>query len=306
MATTGRERFAWMEALRGADLTHAEYRVAVNLWTYARADLTNARPGPATLREAARVNEKTLKKALRALEANGWIRVTEQGGSEPGGPRRATVYALTFPTGGTEYPGSNIETGGSEYPGSGGSTGGSESHDRGYSVPRPGVVSTADRGYSLPPHQGSYQGRTGEDHSPGRAGDESAAVDTPTPPDDPAPTAPAPPVAAASRYCPRHPHGTPDRCGPCREHREAFEAAELEAESTRRAEGRARAAALADCPHCDQNGFRIEPSRFYALTLAAARCDHTAWTDADWDAYVSAESSEARQAAARAQPWAFG
>ncbi|MEV6660627.1 hypothetical protein [Nocardia fluminea] len=311
MAARRLDKFAWMEALRGADLTHAEYRVAANLWTYARADLTNARPGPVTLREAARVNEKTLKKALSALVAKGWIRITEQGGSEPGGTRRATVYALTFPTGGSEYPGSNTETGGSEYPGSAVPTGGSEFHDRGYSVPRPGVVSTADRGYSLPPHQGSDQGRTGEDHSPGRVGDESAAspvaaADIQTPPNQPQPTEPAPPTTPASRYCPRHPQGTPDRCTPCREHREAFEAAELEAEAIRRAQGRARAAVLTECPHCDQNGYRVEPDRFYAITLAAARCDHTAWTEVDWDDYVSTESSEARQAAARAQPWAFG
>ncbi|WP_101469209.1 hypothetical protein [Nocardia fluminea] len=131
-----------------------------------------------------------------------------------------------------------------------------------------------------------------------------------TPPDEPRsdertgdPTQPGTP---ASRYCARHPLGTPDDCGQCAESRKAVIAAELAAVKARRAEGLARATALAECPHCDQNGYRVEPNRFYALTIAAARCDHTAWSDADWDAHVSTESSEARQAAARAQPWAFG
>lgn len=254
-----------MEALRGADLTHAEYRVAATLWTYARADLTNARPGPATLREDARVNEKTLKKALRVLVAKGWIQVTEQGGSERGGPRRATVYALAFPTGGSEYPGSDPETGGSEYPGSEYPTGGSEYHDRGYSVPRPGVLSTDDRGYSVPPHQGIDQGRTGEDHSPGRAAEVASTPHAATS-NDPAPAAvhPTPPP----RRCRAHVDtDTPPSCGPCGDARRAREAwdrehAQRHAEQAKqqRAADRAaaaavRAAAVSACGLCDADGY---------------------------------------------------
>lgn len=321
MATTTRERFAWMEALRGADLTHAEYRVAATLWTYARADLTNARPGPATLREDARVNEKTLKKALRVLVAKGWIQVTEQGGSERGGPRRATVYALAFPTGGSGYPGSDPETGGSEYPGSdpvaGGSeypgsefpTGGSEYHDRGYSVPRPGVVSTDDRGYSLPPHQGIDQGRTGEDHSPGHAAEVASTPHAATS-DDPTPAAAPQPEPRADEpanhapppgSCSRHPNGTDEPCGQCAEHRRQHETAEREqlaadAERTRQA-AESAAAARARCPHCDESGCRVQPPRLVSLSLAVTRCDHTAWTADDWDAYAATESPEARRRA---------
>lgn len=322
MADRKLDKFAWLEALRGAKLTLAEYRVAVNLSTYARADLTNARPGPATLRAAARVNEKTLKKALPSLVAKGWIRVTEQGGSERGGPRRATVYALTFPTGGsqhpgsedvtggTEHPGSDPETGGSDYPGSNGATGGSEFPDRGYSVPRPGVVSTDDRGYSLPPHQCIDQGRTGEDHSRGSVSG-SASAPQPVASNDPTPAAapPRPEHRAAEPAhpspppgcCPRHPTGTHEPCGQCAENRRHHETAEREqlaadAERARQA-AESAAAARARCPHCDESGRRVQPPRLVSLSLAVTRCDHTAWTEADWDAYAAAESPEARRRA---------
>ncbi|MFF0542096.1 hypothetical protein ACFYTF_04600 [Nocardia thailandica] len=321
MADRKLDKFAWLEALRGADLTHAEYRVAVNLCTYARADLTNARPGPATLRIAAGVNEKTLTKALRALVAKGWIRITEQGGSERGGPRRATVYALTFPTGGSQYPGStdatggserpgsDPETGGSDYPGSNGATGGSEFPDRGYSVPRPGVVSTDDRGYSLPPHQCIDQGRTGEDHSRGSVPESAPApqavastsptptADSPATPPDTAPEQSTPPPGS----CPRHPAGTHEPCGQCAERRRQHETAEREqlaADAERaRSAAESAAAARARCPHCDESGCRVQPHRLVSLSLAVTRCDHTAWTEADWDAYAAAESPEARRRA---------
>ncbi|UZF45369.1 helix-turn-helix domain-containing protein [Rhodococcus rhodochrous] len=98
MAGGSLNKFAWLEALRGADLTHAEYRVAVNLSTYARADLTNAHPSLATLCSAAHVSVPTAKKALRRLAGAGWIVLTAQGGNAQGFGK-ANCYSLTFPKG---------------------------------------------------------------------------------------------------------------------------------------------------------------------------------------------------------------
>lgn len=102
---TGRSlnKFVWMEALRGADLTHAEYRVLLNLSTYARGDLTNAHPGLARLCEDAQVSQPTAKKALRSLVEKGWIVLTDPGGNEHW-KGKANVYALAFPKGVTHLP----------------------------------------------------------------------------------------------------------------------------------------------------------------------------------------------------------
>ncbi|MFC8531383.1 MarR family winged helix-turn-helix transcriptional regulator [Nocardia sp. NPDC057227] len=89
------DKFAWMKALRGADLTHAEYRVLINLSTWANGDLTNARPGFKNLCEAAKVRPQTAQEALRKLIEKGWIEVSARGG----GSGRSTVYTLTVPAG---------------------------------------------------------------------------------------------------------------------------------------------------------------------------------------------------------------
>lgn len=101
-------KFVWMEALRGADLTHAEYRVLINLSTYARGDLTNAHPGLARLCEDAQVSQPTAKKALRRLVEKGWIVLTDPGGNEHW-KGKANVYALAFPKGVTHLPPSDVK-----------------------------------------------------------------------------------------------------------------------------------------------------------------------------------------------------
>ncbi|MDV8065536.1 hypothetical protein R4P64_03360 [Rhodococcus sp. IEGM 1366] len=96
-------KFAWMEALRGADLTHAEYRVLLNLSTFARGDLTNAHPGLPKLCEAAGVSVPTAKKALRVLVAKGWLVLTEEGGNKHW-KGKANVYSLSIPKGVSDLP----------------------------------------------------------------------------------------------------------------------------------------------------------------------------------------------------------
>lgn len=108
-------KFAWLEALRGADLTHAEYRVAVNLSTYARADLTNARPSLSTLCSAAHVSTPTAKKALRRLAGLGWIVLTAQGGNA-NGFGKANCYRLTIPKGVNGVPPSGRDKGVNDLP----------------------------------------------------------------------------------------------------------------------------------------------------------------------------------------------
>ncbi|MBS9371568.1 helix-turn-helix domain-containing protein [Rhodococcus sp. B50] len=137
-------KFAWMEALRGADLTHAEYRVLVNLSTYARGDLTNAHPGLSRLCEDARVSEPTAKKALRRLVEKGWIVLTDRGGNEHW-KGKANVYALSIPKGVTHLPpwgekGVNPNT-----------EGGNSFSEGGKSTPLEG-------GNSLTPHQKDLSG----------------------------------------------------------------------------------------------------------------------------------------------------
>jgi hypothetical protein len=89
-------KFAWTKALRGADLTNAEYRVVVNLSTWADADLSNAYPSLAALCAASQVSVATGKKALKTLIAKGWVVLVEPGGNQYF-KGKANVYALTVP-----------------------------------------------------------------------------------------------------------------------------------------------------------------------------------------------------------------
>ncbi|NLE82382.1 MAG: helix-turn-helix domain-containing protein [Rhodococcus sp.] len=110
---TGRPlKFEWMEALRGADLSHAEYRVLLNLSTYANSDLTNAYPSRATLCADSGVSGPTAKKALRRLVEKGWLVLTEQGGNQHW-KGKANVYSLSIPKGVTQLPPSGVEGGNS-------------------------------------------------------------------------------------------------------------------------------------------------------------------------------------------------
>lgn len=88
--------------------------------------------------------------------------------------------------------------------------------------------------------------------------------------------APTAPVAPESRYCTRHPEGTPEPCGPCADARRNYDAAAAAAETARKAarveaDRRERTAfwqALDACGYCNSDGFRLDAPQ--------CRCDHTA------------------------------
>lgn len=158
-------KFAWMEAIRGADLTHAEYRVLLNLSTFARGDLTNARPSLKTLCAAARVTDKTAKKSIRTLIEKGWIVRTHEGGRGTG---RTNVFTLAVPKllGGTEYPPESGSLKGTDYPPEPASREVIGAALGGHSVPPRGVIDAESGGYSLPPNQKEPSGTNNREGHP--------------------------------------------------------------------------------------------------------------------------------------------
>ncbi|YCN53430.1 helix-turn-helix domain-containing protein [Rhodococcus erythropolis] len=146
---TSISKFAWMEALRGADLTHAEYRVLINLSTYARGDLANARPSLQTLCDAARVTDKTAKKSIRTLIQKGWIVRTHEGGRGTG---RTNIYALEIPKTlqGSDYPSNSETLEGAHCPPRASSREVFDADLGGRSVPPREVIDVHETGYSLP------------------------------------------------------------------------------------------------------------------------------------------------------------
>ncbi|WP_371829876.1 helix-turn-helix domain-containing protein [Rhodococcoides yunnanense] len=91
-----RTKLQWFTELRGADLTHAEFRVVTILATYTDAQMDNAFPGLNKLATEARVRVNTAREALKSLQSKGWIRLTQEGGNQYG-KGRANVWSLTIP-----------------------------------------------------------------------------------------------------------------------------------------------------------------------------------------------------------------
>ncbi|GAB6920737.1 hypothetical protein JCM9803A_11870 [Rhodococcus erythropolis] len=144
-------KFTWMEALRGADLTHAEYRVLLNLSTFANGDLTNAFPGLPRLCESSRVSVPTAKKALRKLIEQGWIVLTEEGGNQHW-KGKANVYSMTLPKGVTHLPPSPENKGVTHLSPSGGK-GVNTEPEGGKPFSEGGKLTPLEGGNSLTPHQ---------------------------------------------------------------------------------------------------------------------------------------------------------
>lgn len=142
------DKFAWLRSLRGADLTHAEFRVLVNLCTYADADSGQAYPSNSTLAEASAVNPKVLTRDLiPALRQKGWIRLVAPGGNQ-NGRGRANVWKLSFPhavKGVPHVPPSPSQGGTSRTP-LGSNEGGTSRTARGY-------LTYPEGGTSRTPHQ---------------------------------------------------------------------------------------------------------------------------------------------------------
>lgn len=142
-----RTKLQWFTELRGAELSHAEFRVAVVLATFSDASMENAYPGVARLAADAQVSEPTLKRALRALQEKGWVRLTQRGGNQFG-KGRANVYALSSPAskGGSQLPPSSIPKGVSQLPPTGVGKGVTQSIEG-------GKTTTPQGGNSVTPHQ---------------------------------------------------------------------------------------------------------------------------------------------------------
>jgi len=89
-------KLGWQKALRGAELTHAEFRILTTIGTYTNAALSSAFPGRTKIMEDARVSERTLDRALKILVAEGWITLVEAGGNQHF-RGKANVYAVSVP-----------------------------------------------------------------------------------------------------------------------------------------------------------------------------------------------------------------
>lgn len=85
-----------MKRLRGADLTHGQFRVAVMLSTYTSKDGSSAYPGARRLAEDCAMTERGVRKLLGELEVKGWIRQDFKGGNLAE-YRRASEYTITVP-----------------------------------------------------------------------------------------------------------------------------------------------------------------------------------------------------------------
>lgn len=79
--------------MRGADLSLAERAIAFTLATYANVDGTRAFPGIERLIADTGASDKTIRRALKALEAKGWVECMYRGRRNSG----ASEYRLTIP-----------------------------------------------------------------------------------------------------------------------------------------------------------------------------------------------------------------
>lgn len=89
-------KLTWHKKTRGADLSHAEYRVLMILFSYSDEKGRNIRPGKDRIVKESRASEPTVRKALHELIRTGWIVLTEEGGNQHG-KGKANVYALSTP-----------------------------------------------------------------------------------------------------------------------------------------------------------------------------------------------------------------
>lgn len=91
--TPRRAKLDWMKELRGADLSHAEFRVLVVILTYTNASRDNAFPGLKQIVAGSCVTEKTARTAIKSLTAKGWLVLLDEGGNQHW-KGKANVYAV--------------------------------------------------------------------------------------------------------------------------------------------------------------------------------------------------------------------
>ncbi|NKZ88804.1 hypothetical protein GS966_02530 [Rhodococcus hoagii] len=241
-------KLEWLAGLRGADLTHAEFRVLVTLFTYTDASLSNAYPSKATLAEAAKVTPRTLAASLRTLQKKGLARIARQGGNQYG-KGTANVWELlphSCSKGVPDVPPSIRPKGVPDVPPS--------RAEGGPSVPAKGVPEYRSRGSLSDPPSGHRSGhRSGDARADGSKPRETSS--TPPP-----------------RRCPKHIHDdNPPNCHACGQARRAHEAWQTEQQRAERQAVSDAARARAEltrqqidaCDLCDETGYR-----------GLAPCDH--------------------------------
>ncbi|MBM4469804.1 hypothetical protein GS502_10815 [Rhodococcus hoagii] len=263
-----------------------------------------------------RFDERTVRKAMRALESYGLIRESVDqsivAAKVKRGDRRPTGYELLF-----DGPGDAVQNGGASDPLAANAQvkRGGERPPRGNggaSGPRRGGERPATGGRAAPQSQEELKNEPkGGLREAGTSPALEAALETPLEQNlesdlgsrepsapsahqtaqqpDPAPVphlslvrpasgelaAETPHASLPSRHCPRHPGGTSEPCGPCKDARlahdtaeqaavEAVKAARLQAEHDTRIAARL---AAADCSHCDSKGQRHD--------APFIECDHT-------------------------------
>lgn len=84
------------------------------------------------------------------------------------------------------------------------------------------------------------------------------------------------PNTAPSAHCPGHPNGTTRDCRPCRRARERREAWDAARHAEANAAREARKTEIRDCPHCDRNGWALDPDTHEPVD-PATRCTHHDW-----------------------------
>lgn len=88
------------------------------------------------------------------------------------------------------------------------------------------------------------------------------------------------PSKAPQPHCPKHPLGTPEPCGPCKQARLAVDAWQERQRAVHQTEAAGRRAAVQACELCDEAGWRIPPQ--VEPEPPAVKCDHTLTTPVSW------------------------
>lgn len=89
-------KLTYLQMLRRARLTHAQYRVLVTILTYADRDGVNAHPGFARLVEECQMSRSTVSKSIAFLKRAGWLWETSRGYPSEGG-QNASIFELRIP-----------------------------------------------------------------------------------------------------------------------------------------------------------------------------------------------------------------
>lgn len=86
----------YLRLLRGANLTHAQYRVLVTMLSYSDRKGANIHPGFTRLREDGRMSRGTVSKCIAQLKKSGWLWEVSHGWPSKV-RRKASVYELRVP-----------------------------------------------------------------------------------------------------------------------------------------------------------------------------------------------------------------